>query len=143
MNIQRKRECLFTDDSMDHIFDDNQPIYLQIKQHICANILRGDYKPGDKLPGIVETAMQFKVNHNTIQRVYQELIREGIAVSKRGEGTFVTENTKILKKMEEDLQTYAMENFIQEMLRQGYPEEALPGIIEEYIHSRRKKGRKD
>lgn len=128
---------------MDHIFDDNQPIYLQIKQRICANILRGEYKPGDKLPGIVETAMEFKVNHNTIQRVYQELIREGIAISRRGEGTFVTENTKTLKKMEEDLQTYAMENFIQEMVRLGYQEPDLAKTIEKYIQSRQEKRRKE
>ncbi len=128
---------------MDHIFDDNQPIYLQIKQRICAKILRGEYRPGDKLPGIVETAMEFKVNHNTIQRVYQELIREGIAVSRRGEGTFVTENTKTLKKMEEELQTYTMENFIEEMVRLGYQEPDLAKIIEKYIQSRQEKRRKE
>lgn len=124
---------------MNYIFDENQPIYLQIKQHICADILIGKYKPGDKLPGIVETAMQFKVNHNTIQRVYQELIREGIAVSKRGEGTFVTGDVAILKKMETDMQTYAIENFINEMKRLGYHEQELAQIITQYIQARQKK----
>ena len=128
---------------MDYIFNDNQPIYLQIMQHICADILRKKYKPGDKLPGIVETAMQFKVNHNTIQRVYQELIREGIAVSKRGEGTFVTEDVKILKKMETDLQKYSIENFIEEMMRLGYQEQDLAHIIDQYIHSRQEKRKKE
>lgn len=124
---------------MDYIFDENQPIYLQIKQHICADILKGKYKPGDKLPGIVETAMQFKVNHNTIQRVYQELIREGIAVSKRGEGTFVTGDVKILKKMETDMQTYAIESFIGEMKQLGYNEQELAQIIAQYIQTRQAK----
>ena len=128
---------------MDYIFNDNQPIYLQIMQHICADILRMKYKPGYKLPGIVETAMQFKVNHNTIQRVYQELIREGIAVSKRGEGTFVTEDVKILKKMETDLQRYSIENFIEEMMRLGYQEQDLAHLIDQYIHSKREKRKKE
>jgi GntR family transcriptional regulator len=75
--------------------------------------------------------------------VYQELIREGIAVSKRGEGTFVTESTKILKKMETDLQTYALESFIKEMVCLGYQEQDLARIIDAYIHSRHESRRKD
>lgn len=128
---------------MDPIFDDNQPIYLQIKQRICASILRGIYKPGEKLPGIVETAMQFKVNHNTIQRVYRELIRDGVAISRRGEGTFVTEDIETLKKLEKELQTYFLDNFIQEMLRLGYHEDELANIVNEYLDSRQQQNIKE
>ena len=124
---------------MEHIFDENQPIYLQIKQRICAAILRGIYKPGDKLPGIVESAMEFKVNHNTIQRVYMELIRDGIATSRRGEGTFVTEDVNLLKKLENEMQTYFLDSFIQEMTRLGYREEELPDILKNYLQSRNSK----
>lgn len=118
---------------MDHIFDENQPIYLQIKHRICAMILRGEFKPGDKLPGVVDTAMQYKVNHNTIQRVYQELIRDGVAVSRRGEGTFVTEDIKVLKNVQGELQDYFLENFVQQMLRLGYQKEDLAQIVQTYI----------
>ena len=121
---------------MDHIFDENQPIYLQIKQRICAAILRGDYQPGDKLPGIVEMAMEFKVNHNTIQRVYMELIREGVAISRRGEGTFVTEDQPTLQKLAAELQSYLLENFIREMQRLGHPEDELSEILNNYLRSR-------
>ena len=121
---------------MDHIFDENQPIYLQIKQRICAAILRGDYRPGDKLPGIVEMAMEFKVNHNTIQRVYMELIRDGIAVSRRGEGTFVTEDRPTLQKMNTELQEYLLENFVREMQRLGHSEDELSEILNNYLRSR-------
>ncbi len=128
---------------MDQLFDNNQPIYLQIKQRICADILRGLYKPGDKLPGVVETAMQFKVNHNTIQRVYLELIREGIAISRRGEGTFVTRDVKTLKNMETEMQTYLLDNFIREMLRLGYREDELAQIIDRYVQTKRNTNKKD
>ncbi len=37
---------------MEPDFDLNQPIYLQIIQRICSQILRGDYRPGDKLPSL-------------------------------------------------------------------------------------------
>ena len=121
---------------MDPIFDNNQPIYLQIKQRICAAILRGEYQAGDKLPGIVEMAMQFKVNHNTIQRVYMELVRDDIAYSKRGEGTFITQDTKILKKLETELESYLLENFIREMQRLGHQEHELADILNQHIQTR-------
>ncbi len=124
---------------MDHIFDENQPIYLQIKHRICAMILRDEYKPGDKLPGVVDAAMRYKVNHNTIQRVYQELIRDGIAVARRGEGTFVTEDSGVLKSMQDELQDYFLENFVQQMVRLGYYKEDLAQIVQTYI-SRSEKG---
>lgn len=118
---------------MDHIFDENQPIYLQIKHRVCALILRGELKPGDKLPGVVDAAMHYKVNHNTIQRVYQGLIRDGIAVSRRGEGSFVTEDVKVLKTMQDELQDYFLENFVQQMLRLGYKKENLAQIVQSYV----------
>lgn len=118
---------------MDHIFDENQPIYFQIKNRICALILRGEYKPGDKLPGVVDMAMQYKVNHNTIQRVYQELIREGVAIARRGEGTFVTDDVSILKQVQAQLQDYFLSNFVQQMLRLGYAKEDLAQIVQAYV----------
>jgi DNA-binding transcriptional regulator YhcF (GntR family) len=128
---------------MDPIFDDNQPIYLQIKQRICASILRGDYQPGDKLPGIVEMAMEFKVNHNTIQRVYMELMRDSIAISRRGEGTFVTQDTTILQKLETELEGYLLENFIREMQRLGHQADELTDILDRYIQSKRPFNKKE
>ncbi len=118
---------------MDHLFDENQPIYLQIKQRICALILRGDYPPGARLPGVVEAAMQYKVNHNTIQRVYQDLVREGVAVSRRGEGTFVTGDLDVLQQMQNGLQDYFLEGFVQQMLRLGFQKENIASIVQTYI----------
>jgi GntR family transcriptional regulator len=118
---------------MDQIFDENQPIYLQIKHRVCALILRGEFKPGDKLPGVVDAAMLYKVNHNTIQRVYQELMHDGVAVSRRGEGTFVTEDVNVLKTMQDELQDYFLENFIQQMLLLGYQKENLAQIVQSFV----------
>jgi len=119
--------------TMDHIFDENQPIYLQIKNRINAMILRGNYQPGDKLPGVVDAAMHYRVNHNTIQRVYQELIRDGVAVSRRREGTFVTEDVAVLKKLQSELQDYFLENFVEQMLQLGYQKQDLVEVLQAYL----------
>lgn len=120
---------------MDHIFDETQPIYYQIVQRICASILRGEYKPGDKLPSVIDAAMHFKVNHNTIQRVYQELIRQGVAVTRRGEGTFVTEDHHALQRLHEEMRRSLLENFLIEMRRLGYSPAEMILALREYIQT--------
>jgi GntR family transcriptional regulator len=120
---------------MDHIFDDTQPIYYQIVQRICGRILRNEFKPGDKLPSVIDAAIHFKVNHNTIQRVYQELIHQGIAVAKRGEGTFVTEDDKILARLHNEMRQSLLENFLTEMRRLGYSPAEIVSTLRDYIQT--------
>jgi GntR family transcriptional regulator len=121
---------------MDNIFDETQPIYYQIVQRTCAQILRGDYKPGDKLPSVIEGAMHFKVNHNTMARVYTELINQGIAVTRRGEGTFVTEDEKVLENLHQTMRTNQMQSFFEEMQRLGYSAEEILSAMQAFIEKK-------
>ncbi len=105
---------------MDTEFDDSQPIYQQIIQRICAMILRGDLQPGGKLPSVIDAAIHYKVNHNTIQRVYMELLRRNITTTKRGEGTFVTTDRAILRALHEDMRASLLNNFLEQMRGLGY-----------------------
>ena len=118
---------------MDHIFNDQQPIYQQIIQRICAQILRGELKPGDKLPSVVDAAMHYKVNHNTIFRVYSELVRQEIAITRRGEGTFVTENQAVLDGMHQVMRDALLENFFVEMGRLGYSADEILAALQSYL----------
>lgn len=118
---------------METEFDPNQPIYMQIMQRICARILRGDYKPGDRLPSLVDAGLQFNVNHNTIARVYLELARQGIVEARRGEGTFVTEDRAVLEALHESMRDSLMENFFTEMERLGYSVEEIDAAFQEYL----------
>lgn len=99
--------------SIDHIFDESQPIYQQIVQRVKIKILRGEVPPGGKLPSVIEAAMIYKVNHNTIARAYSELIRSGIAATQRGEGTFVTRDEAKLKELSQEMKRTLMTNFLQ------------------------------
>ena len=99
--------------SLDHIFDESQPIYQQIVQRINVRIIRGEYPPGGKLPSVIEAAMIYKVNHNTVARAYSELIRLGIAATQRGEGTFVTKDETKLERMAQEMKQALMTDFLQ------------------------------
>ncbi len=119
---------------MDHIFDQNQPIYLQIIQRMYAKILRGEYQPGEKLPSVIEAAMGYKVNHNTIARVYSEMVRSGVAIIRRGEGTFVTEDQSVLDALHITMRRSQLETFLTEMHRLGYSNSEILQALEEYVH---------
>ena len=118
---------------MDHLFDENLPIYAQIMQRLYARILRGEYNPGDKLPSVIDAAMHFKVNHNTIVRVYNEMAREGIVTTRRGEGTFVTEDQTALAQLHQSMRQTLLQTFYTEMRRLGYTADEILEAITNFI----------
>ena len=96
-------------------FDDRMPIYRQIILRFNRAFVRGDIQPGDRIPSIRELSALLRVNTNTIQRVYQEMERDGIISSKRGTGYYFTEDTKMTEKMRKDLISESVKRFAEEM----------------------------
>lgn len=117
--------------SLDHIFDESQPIYQQIVQRINTKILRGEYPPGGKLPSVIEAAMIYKVNHNTVARAYSELIRSGIAATQRGEGTFVTRDEAMLEQMAREMKRALMTDFLQSAQALGISVDEMIAFLKE------------
>ncbi len=73
-------------------FNQNQPIYIQIVDFFCDNILSGKWKVHEKIPSVREVAVSIEVNPNTAIRAYTVLQDKGIIFNKRGLGYFVAEN---------------------------------------------------
>jgi DNA-binding transcriptional regulator YhcF (GntR family) len=101
-------------------FDTRIPIYLQIMDKIKKDIILERINKGEKLPSVRSMASELKVNVNTIQRVYQELEREGVTYTQRGIGSFITEDEEVIKKIKSDLANGLLENFINGMKELGY-----------------------
>lgn len=70
-------------------WNDNAPIYRQLKEQVVAMILDGQLKAGDALPSVRQIAADFQLNPITVSRAYQELVDEKIVESRRGLGMFV------------------------------------------------------
>ncbi len=66
---------------------DKRPLYLQIAESVRQDLLEGRLRPGDALPTVREMAEKWKCTPGTVQQAYKELTREGIAVSRPGQGT--------------------------------------------------------
>ena len=69
--------------------DNPVPIFQQIVDRLTAAVAAGVYKPGELVPSVREMAVSLLVNPNTVQRAYEDLVREQILVSKRGSGMVV------------------------------------------------------
>jgi GntR family transcriptional regulator len=74
---------------MDREWNDNQPIYRQLRDRVVAMILDGVLKEGDPLPSVRNVAADYRVNPLTVLKAYQGLVDEGLVESKRGLGMFV------------------------------------------------------
>jgi len=96
-------------------FDDRMPIYRQIILQLSQAFARGDIKPGERIPSIRDISALLKVNTNTMQRVYQEMERDGLINSKRGTGYFFTEEMEMIKKTRHELALGSLNRFVEEM----------------------------
>lgn len=71
-------------------FTNQQPIYLQIAEMICEQILSKKFREDERIPSVREMAVQLEVNPNTVMRTYEFLQGKEIINNKRGIGYFVS-----------------------------------------------------
>ncbi len=65
------------------------PLYVQLKELIKENILKGQWKEGEKIPAEYDLMEQYQVSRATVREAIDELVKEGLLVRKHGYGTFV------------------------------------------------------
>jgi DNA-binding transcriptional regulator YhcF (GntR family) len=81
---------------MDREWNDNQPIYRQLRDRVVAMILDGVLKEGDPLPSVRNVAAEYRVNPLTVLKGYQELVDEELVEKRRGLGMFVNAGARAL-----------------------------------------------
>lgn len=99
---------------MDPKWNEDQPIYRQLRDRVVAMILEGVLEDGDALPSVRNVAAEYRLNPLTVLKGYQELVDEELVEKKRGRGMFVTEGAR--KKLLKDE-------------RQRFLEKEWPGIV--------------
>jgi len=75
---------------MESTWNDNQPIYRQLRDKVVAMILEGTLGEGDALPSVRSVAAEHTLNPLTVLKGYQQLVDEGLVEKRRGRGMFVT-----------------------------------------------------
>lgn len=110
-------------------FSNNIPIYIQVIDDIKMNIIKGNIGLGEKLPSGRDLAIQYKINPNTASRVYRELEMNEICFTKRGLGTYVTEDKDKIAEMKEDMFKNMTKDFIMGMKSLGFEKEDVINIL--------------
>lgn len=81
---------------MDPKWNEDQPIYRQLRDRVVAMILENVLRDGDALPSVRNVAAEYRLNPLTVLKGYQELVDEGLVEKKRGRGMFVNEGARTM-----------------------------------------------
>jgi GntR family transcriptional regulator len=99
---------------------DSRPIYLQIVDEVRRQAALNILKEGEPLPAVRQLAAELRVNANTVQHAYRELLREGTVYVKRGQGTFVSAARAGKTELSKQRQAAVARQVAQRALREAY-----------------------
>ena len=112
-------------------WNENQPIFVQIRSQIGDLILSEANKEGEALPSVRQIATDLSVNPLTVTKAYQSLVELGVVEKKRGLGMFVAGGARnILLRHEREKflsdewprikrQILALDLNVEQLLKQG------------------------
>ena len=75
-------------------FKETLPIYQQIADYICEQILTHRWHEGERIPSVRDLGSDLEVNPNTVLRSFEWLVSKDIINNKRGVGYFAADNAK-------------------------------------------------
>jgi GntR family transcriptional regulator len=75
-------------------WNEDLPIYRQLRDRVVDMILEGVLCDGEALPSVRNVAAEYRLNPLTVLKGYQELVDEGLVEKKRGRGMFVNEGAQ-------------------------------------------------
>lgn len=109
----------------------DKPIYQQLIDRILGDIMRGTLAAGEKLPSVREYAVEVGVNANTMQRVYKELEQMEITETRRGQGSFVTEDQKKILALRDEMKEQLVTTFLQNVAAFGFTTDEIVKCLQE------------
>lgn len=119
-------------------WDDNQPIYWQLREKTVAAIIDGALAEGEALPSVRQVAVDLQVNPLTVSKAYQSLVEENLVEKRRGVGMFVCNGARS-RLLASERQRFLEEEWprLAEKIRQ------LGLSLEELMESERKQRKED
>ncbi len=116
--------------------ENTKPIYLQIADRICDDVMSGKYRADSRIPSVREAAGILQVNANTMMRSYEYLSQREIIYNKRGIGFFIDSLAKErIKEMRE--QTFfndEMKYFFERLAKMNVSPDRLITLYKSYIN---------
>jgi len=109
-------------------YENQRPIYIQLMELIKKEIAMGKWKVEEKMPSTREMAKIAQVNPNTVSRVYALLEQDGFLTTRRGLGTYVSNNID-KEKLKKEIVYKRIEKFLADVLFLGFSEQEICQMI--------------
>ena len=108
-------------------WNDQQPIYKQLKEKVIELIIDGEVSEGEAVPSVRQVSADYQINPLTVSKAYQELVDESILEKRRGLGMFVTDSAqdKLLETEKDHFLTFEWPKILQRIDRLGLSVEKL------------------
>ena len=116
---------------MNVIFNNRDPVYLQIVRYFKEKIAIGELVPGEEIPSRRELANRMKINPNTAQRAYKEMEEQGLIYTEKNHPSKITTDKKILGKVRDELLVEAVDMFVTSVRSINVPVEELLDLVRE------------
>ena len=113
-------------------YNTSAPIYLQVINELTKKMVKGELMPGEKMPSGRDLAVEYKVNQNTAARIYRELEAQGYCFTRRGIGTFVSEEESMFQDLKKEMALELVKNFMHEMDGLGFEKGDIIEQIADY-----------
>jgi GntR family transcriptional regulator len=112
-------------------WNDNQPIYQQLRDLIITQIIAGKLKEGESIPSVRQVSSDYRINHLTVAKAYQELVSDGLLEKRRGLGMFVLKNAqqKLLENEREKFMHKEFPELIERIRHLGITRQELISMI--------------
>jgi len=113
-------------------FNENEPLFIQIKERIEDQIINGTLKEDEQVPSTTQIVQFYKINHITVAKGVNLLVDEGILYKKRGVGMFVNHGAKevVMEKRRLNFLAQYMKPMLVEAKKLGINKQALVKMIE-------------
>ena len=110
------------------------PIYRQLAEQIRTAIARGRLLANARLPSVRDLSRRLVINPNTVARVYTELERDGVLVTRHGLGVFVAQpGSDLTKKSRRDRLTGLLDGFFTEAVLLGFSADEVRDLVTDRI----------
>lgn len=93
-------------------WNDKDPIYRQLYDHLVTMILDGVVGEGEGMPSVRQIAADERINPITVSKSFQLLLDDGVVEKRRGLGMFVLEGARE-KLLEHQRQAFLTEEWPQ------------------------------
>lgn len=113
--------------------DDAVPIYAQIERQIRALLGSGQWKPGDRLPSVRETAVRLQVNPLTVVKAYRHLQEEGLLETRPGAGVFAAKVPQTPKAARREAVRRSLEEAVAEGAAHGLTKEEIADLFDSVL----------